>query len=150
MNPGIREDFDISIFIHRHDVSASDLRENALFLTDIFVKDFHLSTLSLDSIEKENDERLDFFLYDSLNDDESSGDEHHVEETFLLESIAYERQRIEQLTRRCSSLDSLDNDDQTKLSNRSKPSGMFEARKTDRWMMWILHEIIRGKHFSHR
>lgn len=85
-----------------------DLMENALYLTECFTTlpltsktTFVSSTLSLDSIEKEND-RFDFFLYDSLDDDD------HDDEKHFIRTIVDERRYIEQLTRRCSSLDSLD------------------------------------------
>ena len=82
-----------------------ELMENALYLTECFTTlpstskaTFVSSTLSLDSIEKDDD-RFDFFLYDSLDDEE---------EKHFIHTIADERRFIEQLTRRCSSLDSLD------------------------------------------
>ena len=99
-----------------------------MFTVSIPSKQLHSSTLSLDSIEREND-RFDLFLYDSLND-ESSDDEQFYDcskETSLLETIAHERQFIEQLTRRCSSMDSLDIDYET-MSIRSKTIAMMWAR----------------------
>jgi hypothetical protein len=89
-------------------------------------KQLRLSTLSLDSIDKEND-RFDLMLYDSLND-ASSDDEQFYEcsnEMLLIETIAHERQLIEHLTRRCSSLDSLDNDDYATKARRSKTIRMM-------------------------
>ena len=131
VNPGIP--FDVSEFILHPTIASSDLLENALYLTEMFTVSippthFHSSTLSLDSIEKEND-RFDLFLYDSLND-ESSDDEQYYDcskETLLLETIVHERRFIEQLTRRCSSMDSLDIDYQT-MSMSSKTSVMLCAR----------------------
>lgn len=89
---------------------AIDLMENALYLTECFTTlpltsktTFVSSTLSLDSIEKEND-RFDFFLYDSLDDENNNDDD----EKHFIRTIVDERRYIEQLTRRCSSLDSLD------------------------------------------
>jgi hypothetical protein len=81
-----------------------------------------LSTLSLDSI--------DLFLYDSLNDDDdrSSEDERLTDRsknTLLLQTIANERHIIEQLTRRCSSLDSLENDHHHAIARSSKTIGMI-------------------------
>lgn len=81
-------------------------------------KNFHLSTLSLDSIDKDNNnEQFDLFLYDSLNDESSDDDDEQFydcsNDTVLLKTITNQRQLIEQLTRRCASLDSLDNNDNT-------------------------------------
>jgi hypothetical protein len=70
----------------------------------------------LDSIEKDHNEQFDLFLYDSLNDESSDEDKQFYKssnETLLLKTIANECRLIEQLTRRCSSLDSLDNNDNT-------------------------------------
>ena len=86
------------------------------YLTEFFnlpssKKTLQLSTISLDSIDKDP-EQFDLFLYDSLNDDESDDEQFFdcsTNETNLLQTIANERRLIEQLTRRCSSLDSLDN-----------------------------------------
>jgi hypothetical protein len=131
VNPGIH--FDVSEFILHPSISSSDLLENALYLTEMFTvsipsKQLHSSTLSLDSIEREND-RFDLFLYDSLNDESSDDDDDEQfydcsKETLLLETIAHERRCIEQLTRRCSSMDSLDIDYQT-MSIRSKTIAMM-------------------------
>ncbi|CAF1049803.1 unnamed protein product [Adineta steineri] len=120
----------INTFILHSKISPSDLLENALYLTEIFTipqpKNVHLSTLSLDSIEKDNHDHIDLFLYDSLND-ESDDDENEQfydcsNDTVLLQTIANERQLIEQLTRRCSSLDSLDNNDNNNTLMWSKPT----------------------------
>jgi hypothetical protein len=121
VNPGIHT------FILHSKISSSDLRENALYLTEVLTvpgsKNFHVSTLSLDSIEKDHHDQFDHFLYDSLNDESSDDDNDQFydcsDDTLLLRTIANERQLIEQLTRRCSSLDSLDNRDQI-LPSRSK------------------------------
>jgi hypothetical protein len=114
-----------------------NLLENILYLTELFTytpppvltsspKKRRLSTLSLDSIERDNDDRLHYFLYDSLNDDESSDEEQFhdcLNETLLLRTIADERQLIERLTRQYSSMDSLDNDDT--IARSSKTSSMM-------------------------
>jgi hypothetical protein len=109
---------------------SSDLLENALYLTEIFTlssKNLQLSTLSLDSIEKDHDQ-FDLFLYDSLNDE--SDDDNNEQfydcsnDTNSFQTIANQRKLIEQLTRRCASLDSLDNDDQ-KLSSSRKMFSMM-------------------------
>ncbi|CAF0882253.1 unnamed protein product [Adineta ricciae] len=126
VNPGIQS------FILHSKISSSDLLENALYLTEFLTlpssssKTLRISTLSLDSIEKDNHEQFDLFLYDSLNDESSDDDKEQFydcsnNDTNLLQTIVNERQLIEQLTRRCSSLDSLDNNDQI-LSSR-KPVG---------------------------
>lgn len=118
-------------------VQSTDLLENALYLTEIFTltsspKKLQLSTISLDSIDKDQD-RFDLFLYDSLNDE--SEDEHQEQfhdcsnDTNLLHTIVNQRRLIEQLTQRCSSLDSLDNDD-TKLS----PSRIRVLSMNDAWI----------------
>jgi hypothetical protein len=65
------------------------------------LKTIYVSTISSDSIEKENEQ-----FYD----------------TFLLQIIADERQLIRKLTQRCSSMDSLDNDT---VSSSSKTSSMM-------------------------
>jgi hypothetical protein len=118
VNPGIN--FDCNKFILHSNISSSDLLENALYLTEFLTlpstKNLHLSTLSLDSIEKDHNEQFDLFLYDSLNDESSDEDKQFYKssnETLLLKTIANECRLIEQLTRRCSSLDSLDNNDNT-------------------------------------
>ncbi len=81
----------------------------------------------MDSIEKDHDQ-FDVFLYDSLNDDESSDEDEQFydcsNDTNLYQTIANERHIIEQLTRRCSSLDSLDNHDNTFFWS-SKTFGMM-------------------------
>lgn len=102
---------------------SNDLLENALYLTEIFTlssNKLQLSTISLDSIEKDHDQ-FDLFLYDSLND-ESDDDNNNTEQfydcsndTNLFRTITNQRKLIEQLTRRCSSLDSLDNYDSSKM-----------------------------------
>jgi hypothetical protein len=64
----------------------------------------------LDSIEKDH-EQFDLFLYDSLNDESDDDNEQFYDcsnDTILFKTITNERKLIEQLTRRCSSLDSLD------------------------------------------
>jgi hypothetical protein len=78
----------------------------------------------LDSIEKDH-EQFDLFLYDSLNDESSDEEEQFYDcsnDTNLLQTITNERHLIEQLTRRCSSLDSLDNDS---FSRSSKTFSMM-------------------------
>jgi hypothetical protein len=124
VNPGINL-FEKEFILH-DDISSSDLLENDLYLTEILTlsKQFHLSTLSLDSIEKDHDQ-FDSFLYDSLNDESSDEDEHFYDcSNDTLQSITNERQLIEQLTRRCSSLDSLDNYENT-ISRSSKTFSMM-------------------------
>ncbi|CAF1356165.1 unnamed protein product [Rotaria sordida] len=123
VNPGIN--INKNKFILHPQISLSDLLENALYLTEIFTlssKKLQLSTISLDSIEKDHDQ-FDLFLYDSLNDESSDDDNEQFydcsNDTPLIQTITNERQLIEQLTRRYSSLDSLDNYD-NRLS-RSKP-----------------------------
>ncbi len=110
VNPGINLD-ENKILLH-----STDLIENALYLTEIFTlssssKKLQLSTISLDSIEKDHDEQFDLFLYDSLNDESDDDNEQFYDclnDTILFKTITNERKLIEQLTRRCSSLDSLD------------------------------------------
>ncbi len=108
---------------------SSDLLENALYLTEIFTlssKNLQLSTLSLDSIEKDHDQ-FDLFLYDSLNDESDDDNEQFYDcsnNTILFQTIANERQLIEQLTHRCSSLDSLDNYGHRSYSSRKTFSMM--------------------------
>lgn len=111
MNPG-RFSSDINPLLQ-----STDLLENTLYLTEILTltssaKKLQLSTISLDSIEKDQDR----FLYDSLND-ESEDDQYHdcSNDINLLNTLVNQRRLIEQLTQRCSSLDSLDNVE-TKLS----------------------------------
>ncbi|CAF1234823.1 unnamed protein product [Rotaria sordida] len=123
VNPGIN--INENKFILHPQISLSDLLENALYLTEIFTlssKKLQLSTISLDSIEKDHDQ-FDLFLYDSLNDESSDDDNEQFydcsNDTPLIQTITNERQLIEQLTRRYSSLDSLDNYDNT--LSRSKP-----------------------------
>ncbi|CAF4842092.1 unnamed protein product [Rotaria sp. Silwood1] len=126
VHPGINLNNE-NIFILHPQISSSDLIENALYLTEIFTltqKKLYLSTISLDSIEKDNDQ-FDLFLYDSLNDESSDDDDNEQfydcsNDTTLIQTITNECRLIEQLTRRCSSLDSLDNYD-NKLSHCSKP-----------------------------
>jgi hypothetical protein len=124
MNPGIN----LSL------VHSTDLLENALYLTEILtlsspIKKLQLSTLSLDSIEKDHD-HFDLFLYDSLNDE--SDDDHQEQfydcsnDTNLFQTIVNERRVIERLTRRCASLDSLDNYETT-LSPSRKVLSMIRA-----------------------
>ncbi|CAF4797293.1 unnamed protein product, partial [Rotaria sp. Silwood2] len=75
VHPGIN--INENKFILHPQISSTDLLENALYLTEIFTlssKKLHLSTISLDSIEKDND-RFDLFLYDSLNDESSDDGE---------------------------------------------------------------------------
>jgi hypothetical protein len=125
VNPGINLVENKSLF------RSTDLLENALYLTEIFTlssskKKFQLSTLSLDSIEKDHDQ-FDLFLYDSLNDESDDDNEQFYDclnDTILLQTITNERKLIERLTRRCSSLDSLDNYD-NKLSSSSKKFSMM-------------------------
>lgn len=85
----------------------------------------------MDSIEKDHDEQqFDLFLYDSLNDE--SDDENNPEQFYdcsndtnlFQTTITKQRFLIEQLTRRCSSLDSLDNYDSSK---------MFEHDRMNNW-----------------
>lgn len=116
-------------------LQSTDLLENALYLTEIFTltsspKKLQLSTISLDSIDKDQD-RFDLFLYDSLNDE--SEDDHQEQfhdcsnDINLLNTLVNQRRLIEQLTQRCSSLDSLDNDE-TKLStSRMRVLSMNDA-----------------------
>ena len=125
----------IHAFTLHSKISSSDLRENALYLTEVLTvpaaKNLHVSTLSLDSIERDHHDPLDLFLYDSLNDESSDDDNGQFydcsDDTLLLRTIANERQLIEQLTRRCSSLDSLDHHDRI-LPACSKAFGMVCAR----------------------
>lgn len=132
MNPGIHA------FVLHSKISVSDLRENALYLTEVLnvpvPKNCHVSTLSLDSIEKDPHDQFDLFLYDSLNDESSDDDREQfydcARDTLLLRTIADECHLIEQLTRRCSSLDSLDNHEQTAPS-RSKTFRMVCARSSN-------------------
>jgi len=121
VNPGINFD----------ENKLSDLIENALYLTEIFTlssssNKLQLSTISLDSIEKDHDQ-YDLFLYDSLNDESDDENEQFYDcsnDTILFQTIANERQLIEKLTRRCLSLDSLDNYEKTSSSSRKTFSMM--------------------------
>ncbi len=121
VNPGIN--FDES--------KLSDLIENALYLTEIFTlssssNKLQLSTISLDSIEKDHDQ-YDLFLYDSLNDESDDENEQFYDcsnDTILFQTIVNERQLIEKLTRRCLSLDSLDNYEKTSSSSKKTFSMM--------------------------
>ncbi|CAF1977616.1 unnamed protein product [Rotaria magnacalcarata] len=121
VHPGINLN-EIKFILHPR-ISSTDLIENALYLTEFFTLSSNksrLSTLSLDSIEKDHD-HFDLFLYDSLNDESSDDGEQFFDcsnDTNLIQTIAKERRLIEQLTRRCSSLDSLDNYDHAR--SRSK------------------------------
>ncbi len=129
MNPGRNFDENKS-FVH-----STDLLENTLYLTEILtsslssIKKLQSSTLSLDSIEKDHDQ-FDLFLYDSLNDE--SDDDHQEQfydcsnDTNLFQTIANERRVIERLTRRCHSVDSLDNYE-TILSSSRKVLSMIYA-----------------------
>ncbi|UJR09854.1 hypothetical protein I4U23_014077 [Adineta vaga] len=127
VNPGIQT------FILHSKIASSDLLENALYLTEFLTlpsssKILRLSTLSLDSIEKDNHEKFDLCLYDSLNDESSDDDKEQfydcsTNDTHLLQTIVKERQLIEKLTRRCSSLDSLDNNDQILPSRKPVGNG---------------------------
>ena len=112
VNPGINLTENKSL------LQSTDLLENTLYLTEVLtlsspIKKLQSSTLSLDSIEKDHDQ-FDLFLYDSLND-ESDDDDHQEQfydcsnDTNLLQTIVNERRMIERLTRRCNSVDSLDN-----------------------------------------
>lgn len=119
VHPGIHR------FILHPQISSSDLLENALYLTEFFTLNpnhkLHLSTISLDSIEKDHDQ-FDLFLYDSLNDESSDDGEHLFNcsnNKNYIQTLVKERQLIEQLTRRCASLDSLDNYEHNS-SNSSK------------------------------
>lgn len=122
VNPGININ-DIKFILHPQ-ISPSDLLENALYLTEFFspiTKSLNLSTLSLDSIEKDHDE-FNLFFYDSLNDESSNSDDEQFYDcstnTALIQTISNECRLIEKLTRRCSSLDSLDNYEQKLYSSR--------------------------------
>ena len=116
-------------------LQSTDLLENALYLTEIFTltsspKKLQLSTISLDSIDKDQD-RVDLFLYDSLNDE--SEDDHHEQfhdcsdDPNLLHTIVNQRRLIEQLTQRCASLDSLDNDEMKLSPSRTRVLSMNDA-----------------------
>jgi len=85
-----------------NEISANNLFENILFLNKILTS----STISLNSIEKDNDQFNDCF-----ND------------TFLFQTIVDEHQFIEKLIQRYSSLASLDYDDL--ISSSSKTSSMM-------------------------
>ena len=113
-------------------LQSTDLLENALYLTEIFTltsssKKLQLSTISLDSIEKDHD-RIDLFLYDSLND-ESEEEQYHdcSNDIHLLNTLVNQRRLIEQLTQRCSSLDSLDNDETKSSPSRMRVLSMNDA-----------------------